>query len=267
MTDKPIDWQARRDGFDHKPAKSPDTTIRWKFWGDLKDIKQWEACALSLNINPDSLKRHPQAWMAGPGSGPIFTEASFPSKAAKIEFDRRLQILNRIAKGNLSATVNPVEFAALCLHLEFSGVPPELVALANVTQPEPTQDTTTTVAKPSTPAAPVVEDEGPELDYGMLATREQLLDAFAKWGLDEAWFADLNSHHWLLDARRQKGQGQRGHVIEPLFCPFDVMSGLIRKVRKAKRLNPDVAWRTLEHKFPKVYATFETFDPRDQTGD
>ena len=111
--------------------------------------------------------------------------------------------------------------------------------------------------------APVVA----ELDYSLLATPAELLDAFGKWGMGAAWFDDLNSRQWLFDARRRKGQGQRGNVIEPLFCPFAVMNGLIEKVRKANRLKPDTAWRTLEHKFPKVYATFEGYDPRERTGD
>ena len=106
-----------------------------------------------------------------------------------------------------------------------------------------------------------------EHNYSLLATRAELLDAFSKWGMAAAWFDDLNSRQWLLDARRKKGQGQRGHVIEPLFCPFAVMKGLIGSVRKAKRLQPDTAWRTLAHKFPKVYAEFSEYDPRELTGD
>ena len=108
---------------------------------------------------------------------------------------------------------------------------------------------------------------GEELDYSLLATPAELLDAFGKWGMGVAWFDDLNSRKWLLDARRKKGQGQRGHVIEPLFCPFAVMKGLIGSVRRANRLQPDTAWRTLAHKFPKVYAEFSEYDPRELTGD
>lgn len=124
------------------------------------------------------------------------------------------------------------------------------------------QTSLTAPAQTPTTPAPVVET-----DYSLLATPAELLDAFEKWGLVAAWFDDLNSHKWLLDARRKKGQGQRGHVIEPLFCPFDVMNGLIGKVRKTSRLNPDTAWRTLEHKFPEVYAAFQEHDPREVTGD
>ena len=125
--------------------------------------------------------------------------------------------------------------------------------------PEPQQ---TALATDAAQPAPEVE-----LDYSLLATPTELLDAFEKWGLRAAWFAELDSHKWLLEAQRKKGQGQRGNVIQPLFCPFAVINGLIGKVRKANRLQPDTAWRTLEHKFPKVHATFESHDPRERTGD
>ncbi len=120
---------------------------------------------------------------------------------------------------------------------------------------------------------PVVTDPAPDLDQrtrfdsSLLATRSDLLDAFGQWGLRAVWFDDLNSRKWLLAARRVKGQGQRGHVTEPLFCPYLVMRGLITGVQKKSRLAPAPAWRTLAHKFPKVYAEFESHDPRDSTGD
>jgi len=122
---------------------------------------------------------------------------------------------------------------------------------------------------PAAPAQTKTTEAGEEVDYSLMATPEQLLDAFEKWGcMKAAWFDDLNSRRWLLKARRKKGQGQRGHVMKPLFCPFAVMNGLIEKGRKNKRLQPDPAWRTLEHKFPKVYAVFEAHDPRrERTGD
>lgn len=124
---------------------------------------------------------------------------------------------------------------------------------------------------PVTDTAPVVTGGSSgnleELDYSVLATPAALLDAFEKWGMKAAWFDELNSHKWLLDARRRKGQGQTGNAIPPMFCPYAVMCGLVNKVRKATRLKPDTAWRTLAHKFPKVHAAFESHDPRERTGD
>lgn len=105
------------------------------------------------------------------------------------------------------------------------------------------------------------------LNFGLLATPDQLFDAFGAWGLREEWFADLNSHKWLLNSRKVKGRGQRGQVIEPLFLVFSVMTGLMKNVRKVKRLSDDTAWRVLAHKFPKVYAAFQSHDPRDPSGD
>ena len=135
------------------PAAPP--VIDWRYWRHMPEIRQWEACALSLNIKPDNMKLHPQAWMAGPGSGPILTDASFPSGAVQIEFDKRVRLLgaslfnsghftavnNLIMGGRHLATVNPREFAAWALHVEFDDMPPELVAMAEK-KPEPMQAVT-----------------------------------------------------------------------------------------------------------------------------
>ena len=137
----------------NKPPEPP--RIDWRYWRHMPEVKQWEACALSLNINPDNMKHHPQAWMTGPGSGLIFTDASFPSKAGQIEFDKRVRLLdaslfssgyftavnNLVRGGRHLATVNVREFAAWGLHVEFDDMPPELVAMAE-TKPEPMQAVT-----------------------------------------------------------------------------------------------------------------------------
>lgn len=138
----------------------------------------------------------------------------------------------------------------------------DLLALGDKLTP-PAQNTAT----PASAGAVGASGGMVELDYSVLATPAALLDAFEKWGMKAAWFDELDSHKWLLEARRQKGQGQRGNVIPPMFCPYAVMCGLVSKVRKATRLKPDTAWRTLEHKFPKVHAAFESHDTRDRTGD
>ena len=102
-----------------------------------------------------------------------------------------------------------------------------------------------------------------QVDDTLLATHEELLGAFGKWGLKKTWFDDLNSHKWLFNARKRVGQGKN---LKPLFCPFTVMEGMIHNVRKKNRLRDITAWRTLEHKFPVVYAVFEDRDPREPTG-
>lgn len=99
-----------------------------------------------------------------------------------------------------------------------------------------------------------------EPDYEVLATRDQLLDAFKQWGLQLDWFDDLGGHKWLLDARRIKGRGQRSHQIKAMFCPYAVMLGMTQRVRE--KIEVETGWRILKRKFPKTYAIFEAHDPR-----
>ena len=121
----------------------------------------------------------------------------------------------------------------------------------------------------STPASVVAEapsnrDVGPP-DYTTLATREALCTAFGSYGLKPTWFNDLHSRKWLLAARKQCGQGQRGRHLEPLFCPFEVMNGLVQKSRRSW-LSIDSGWRILEQEFPAAYAAVSLLDPREATG-
>jgi hypothetical protein len=99
----------------------------------------------------------------------------------------------------------------------------------------------------------------------LLATRDALCSAFGGYGLRREWFDDLHSRSWLLAARKVVGKGQRGQVIEPLFCPFEVMNGLVEKSRKS-RLTAEAGWRILESRFPAVYAQKHIADPREPPG-
>ena len=102
-------------------------------------------------------------------------------------------------------------------------------------------------------------------DYARLATRDDLVAAFGPFGLKRTWFDDLGSRQWLLGARKVLGRGQRDWRREPLFCPFEVMTGLVGKSRKS-RLSTDAGWRVLEHKFPATYAAKSVGDPREPPG-
>ncbi len=145
-----IDWQSRRDGFDHRRGKPTDRPINWKYWGSLQDWTQWDAFALSLNLNPENLEKSPNSWMAGPGRGPTFLSKSFPSQAIEVEFERRLTMFGRVIGGRPLATVSPAQFAAWCLHEGLEDLPPELVAMA--------EPKAAPVATPEPTAAPVVAE-------------------------------------------------------------------------------------------------------------
>lgn len=124
------DWQSRRDGFDHRRDKPLDRPINWKYWGSLPELKQWDACALSVNVNPENLKTRR---MVMPGM-PVFLPESFPNRAVELEFQMRLTMFGRVIGGRPLATVSPAQFAAWCLDVGLENLPPELVAMAT---PEP----------------------------------------------------------------------------------------------------------------------------------
>lgn len=69
--------------------------ILWKLWLNLPQIELWQAVALVLNIEPRSLKRSGQEWMAGPGLGPIFEPQSFPSATKRDDFNTALDFAER----------------------------------------------------------------------------------------------------------------------------------------------------------------------------
>lgn len=73
-------------------AKLPD----WNYWKHVDEVMIWQACALALNIDPESMKAHPQSWMA-PGND-IFTEESFTSDEQADSFVK----LSRRLRENLS---------------------------------------------------------------------------------------------------------------------------------------------------------------------
>jgi hypothetical protein len=122
---------------------------------------------------------------------------------------------------------------------------------------EPASDTEP--AKDDATPAPVVVSE---IDFTMVATRKELIDAFGKFtNMDMTWFDNLTDSPKLRAARKITGQGGR-HSAEPLFCPYEVMQWLADpKRRKGKPLNNETAWRLLKGNFGKVYNQYSIGDP------
>lgn len=112
------------------------------------------------------------------------------------------------------------------------------------------------------PPAGVAEADG--VNFTVLATREHLIAAFGfHTGMEASWFRNLKDTPKLLAARKVKGQGGRGHIAEPWFCPLAVMQWLADdKCRKGRKLNTHKAWELLEAHFPKVYNAHSVADPR-----
>lgn len=136
----------------------------------------------------------------------------------------------------------------------------DLAKLVTVTQAAP--------AIPESEALPALAansaSKAPACDFSILATREQLIEAFGRFtGMDASWFKNITDTPALLAARKVTGQGGRGHIAEPWFCPFEVMQWLAdSKRRKGRKLSTEKAWERLEKNFPKVHSVHSVADPR-----
>ena len=128
---------------------------------------------------------------------------------------------------------------------------------------DPQLATPAPAAATPTPVAPSASD-APMCDLSILATREQLIGAFGRFtGMDASWFKNIKDTPALLAARKVTGQGGRGHIAEPLFCPFEVMQWLAdSKRRKGRKLSTEKAWELLEKNFSKVHSAHSVADPR-----
>lgn len=83
----PIDTSSQEQG---RGAHLPD----WDLWLNLPEVEIWQAVALSLAIEPDSIQFSRDGWMAGPGDeGPFVEEDSFPLKGDAEMFEKRLRLL------------------------------------------------------------------------------------------------------------------------------------------------------------------------------
>lgn len=101
-------------------------------------------------------------------------------------------------------------------------------------------------------------------DFGLLASRDELIAAFGAWGLKPAWFATPKGHQWLFKARKVKGRGQRGHVAPALYCPYEVMNGLVSQIRGRQRMSTEKGWKLLADNFPAVYDVYRIGDTRGE---
>lgn len=110
----------------------PPITVKpptWDYWRHMPTVKPWQACALALNIEPDSVDYRPESWDDQPKRW-----NGFPSEVGD-HFIKLLQLLNanqfekQHFTKNFSMGVRLSEFAAWCAHVGFA-IPPELSALA-----------------------------------------------------------------------------------------------------------------------------------------
>jgi hypothetical protein len=106
------------------------------------------------------------------------------------------------------------------------------------------------------------------IDLSMLADPSQLIEAFGRYTkMDASWFDKWQDHPSLKNAIKRKGTPGRGRTTKPLFCPFLVMHGLMKKPRRGNKrqafLNDETPWRMLKQHFPRVYDMHKGESPLD----
>lgn len=178
------------------------------------------------------------------------TRMMFQGDLCRLESDGAEALVNMFAAHDGSLIKTEPGLRVPLSELRFKRESVERVAeIINNTAPA------TDTAKP----APVVNDE---VDFTMVATRKELIDAFGRFTeMNMTWFDNLTDAPRLKAARKFTGQGGR-QSAEPLFCPYEVMQWLADpKRKKGKTLSDTTAWRLLKNHFPKVYNQYSIGDP------
>ena len=71
-----------------------DWEVNWNFWLNMPTVKIWQACALSLDIDPDKMTGSMEC------DGWQFYPSSFRTIKEKDDFDKRCRLLTKIAFNN-----------------------------------------------------------------------------------------------------------------------------------------------------------------------
>ncbi len=70
--------------------------INWDYWLKLTAVEPWEACALSLDIDPDTMFSDRNGYLVGPGALPMYgPQPNDKTIETLVEFNLRLNRLNR----------------------------------------------------------------------------------------------------------------------------------------------------------------------------
>ena len=218
----------RGGGYIPKPSTN-DRLPRWNKWRLMPEVKEWEAVALSLNIEPEKIKTDSNAWM---GAAHPFDEGD--------DFNDRLEILKKHASNRTyfptpcilnmanwyQCEVRLDEFAAWCIHVGFA-IPPELSALAKAA-PQ---------AAPLLEAAPADDHDETLAALFEPIPVEALEKMFPAGGMWKSW-AEKAASNGLKKARQKRG----------MFNPYKAGVWFIRKGAQGwddARLN-----RTLANNLP-----------------
>lgn len=244
-------------------------------WDWAKYFRMHEAAALIAGV-PVSSKKQPNSEELYPGARPVLTRL-LESWAIGERYKKgdpvspshpvSQTLLVEGVDSEVKLTGILVKRAELCRWIEAMGLPsaydfrePSRNDHAKHA-PMPDVDSASNETTPAPQAVPVAQPEA--IDFGMLATPEQLINAFGNFtGMRKDWFDNLTDTPRLLAARKVVGTGGKQHT-PPLFCPFEVMQWLIDKKRKkGGKVSAEKAWQLLQGNFEKVYNRHSVGDPR-----
>lgn len=108
--------------------QTPFPAPNWREWKSLPSVQAWEACALSLSLDPYSVDASSRD-----DFGTLYERYRFPSQEVADEFDARLRwLLRKIAPWR---ALSLSEFAGFAVLADWPDLPPELVALAQTAAP------------------------------------------------------------------------------------------------------------------------------------
>ena len=146
----------------------------------MADVALDKACALSLDIDPDSLRTEPHQYGM---KEPVYRTECFPSEGIADDFKKRLQVLkNRQWELRVSCMTDAVplgKVAELGASLNWN-MPPELTAMSSPTAPAQTAKPASVVAGGASDAAEPVN--AGQRDRGWVMKRAALIKKhFHQW--------------------------------------------------------------------------------------
>jgi hypothetical protein len=167
------------------------TKPNWRRWLLRKEVKVWEACVLSVGLEPSSMKFERESWMYQQGTGPHIESESFPNSEVENVYKDLVDALasnlfdtehfsaaaiNMTGKGYCGVRLDEfVKWATL--KVEWLDLPPELAALvlnsSNDNSAESNENKQTNIVQASDKPTAKTQDE-PWIEF----CRSQIDDIF-----------------------------------------------------------------------------------------
>jgi hypothetical protein len=196
----------------------PSITLKppkWEVWGNMLEVEWHEACALALNIDPDTVVEE---------GGDMYPHDSWyrlPSHEIKEDFEDLMKLLRSNLRDFTSTYNNTVllsEFANFCVRIKRKNLPQELVALA---QENPQ-------------AAPAAKGKAVKRSI----TKQQVINAFEGFYFDRnGWNNALSDvPKWIEDCRVTPGR-KGDKTTSATWNPVLIAAALIDKGKTAKQLD------------------------------